>query len=76
MDRLKELEDLHKLDDIVENEADGIWVLPIPDGAPQYNYKSITAYCEKIGIKTSDLSDKELKQFEVGVIKRTPARVS
>ncbi len=56
---------LLKLDDVVSELANGVYVVPFDENAPKYNIPAIDRYCKQKGIDPSDLTDEELKQFEV-----------
>ena len=64
-DRDKFIDEMADLDDIVDHLADGQYVVPISPLAPQYNYRDIHRYCQAKGIDPSQLTDEELKTFEV-----------
>lgn len=42
---------------------EGLPVTPMPEGAPQYNYKKLDEFCRAKRKKPSELSSKELNQF-------------
>ena len=52
--------------DILESDIiDSIGLPPLEYHGPEYNIRAVDAYCRKKGIDTSQLTDEELKQFEV-----------
>lgn len=44
---------------------DGVYVVPLDKEEPLYNFRAIIAYCKEHGIDTADLTDEQLKMFEV-----------
>ena len=56
----KDYQDIKDFDDI------GVYVtVPLDSVEPQYNYRKIDDYCKKKGIQANELTDEELRQFEV-----------
>lgn len=52
--------------DILEDDIiDSIGLPSIEYHGPEYNIRAVDAYCREKGIDTSQLTDEELKQFEV-----------
>lgn len=43
----------------------GVYAVPLKESEPQYNLRKICEYCKKKGIQANELTDEELKQFEV-----------
>lgn len=53
------------LDRVVEEEADGMYVIPIPEDASMYNIRALDKYCKERNIDAYTLTDEELEQFIV-----------
>ena len=61
----KELNAMRALDDAAE-EAGGYVIFNSNfENEAHYDYQAISKYCEKKGIEPIDLTESELKQFEV-----------
>lgn len=45
---------------------DTIGLPPINYDGPEYNIRALDKYCKEKGMKPEELSDNELKQFELG----------
>ncbi len=43
----------------------GVYVIPPNENTRYFNLPKLCKYCEEKGIKSSELTDEELKQFEV-----------
>ena len=59
------------LDDAVAEEANGAYTLPLDENAPIYDIQALDRYCKQKGIDSSDLSNEELKTFEVAKQKKS-----
>lgn len=59
----KKIQDL--LERLDEAATDGIFALPGPKERPRHNLRALDQYCEKKGIQPSELTEEELKQFEL-----------
>lgn len=62
---------LLKLDNIVAKEANGAYTLPFDESAPMHDIRALDRYCKQKGIKMSELTDEELKKFEVAKQKKS-----
>jgi len=56
---------LLELDRIVAAEANGCFTVPINENTPVYDFRSMLKYCDEKGIDSAELTDEQLKQFEV-----------
>ena len=56
---MSDITEINDFDDI------GVYAIPLEDGEPQYYYRKICNYCKEKGIQTNELTDEELKQFEI-----------
>lgn len=56
---------LLELDDIVAELADGVYVVPMSEDFPVYDLRAMTKYLDETGKDGSDLTEEELKQFEI-----------
>ncbi len=59
------LKKLNELDDIVSREANGCYTVPEGKDAPRYKVRQLFEYAAKKGKNTSELTDEELKMFEI-----------
>jgi hypothetical protein len=55
---------LLRLDDAA-GETNGVFAVPIPEDAPMYNIRALDRYCKEKNIDPSNLTEEQLKQFEV-----------
>lgn len=55
--------------DILKNDneyiLDSIGLPPVDYDGPEYNIRALDKYCKGKGIKASELTEEELKQFEL-----------
>jgi len=56
---------LKNIDDVIDELADGIYALPWPKGASRFRIKDLLKYCDEMGKDTEDLTEQELKKFQV-----------
>lgn len=58
-------EKIAALDDIVYKYANGVFVEPSFDQSKSFDCRGLLKYCKEKGVKPEDLSDEELKRFEI-----------
>ena len=51
--------------EITDFDDIGVYTVPSDENTHHYNLPKLCKYCEEKGIQTSELTDEELKQFEV-----------
>lgn len=56
---------LLELDEIVGRLANGCFTVPPSNDTQHYDYRALIKYCDERGINTSELSDEQLKMFEI-----------
>lgn len=52
-----------RVEPVVELEDYGVMTEEWVDGTPTYNLRDLFAYCEKVGKRPAELSDREREQF-------------
>lgn len=53
------------IDDIVYAVANGAYTIPLDKEAPIHDYRALLKYCEEKNTDPAELSNEDLKQFEI-----------